>query len=94
MTTALLNTKNVCLTGAPLFTPPEVIRHSKYHADPAYVWAIGVVLFEILHGFLPFGNQDEILRDYVKAKPTLSSGKHDRHLFTDKTDMSDRKSSK
>uniref|UniRef100_A0A8C2HIS9 non-specific serine/threonine protein kinase n=1 Tax=Cyprinus carpio TaxID=7962 RepID=A0A8C2HIS9_CYPCA len=63
--------------GAPLFTPPEVIRHSKYHADPAYVWAIGVVLFEILHGFLPFGNQDEILRDYVKAKPTLSSACHD-----------------
>ncbi|XP_026077876.1 serine/threonine-protein kinase MARK2-like isoform X1 [Carassius auratus] len=63
--------------GAPLFTPPEVIRHTKFDAEPAYVWAIGVVLFEILHGYLPFGSKDEILRDYVKAKPTLSSACHD-----------------
>ncbi|XP_016094734.1 serine/threonine-protein kinase pim-3-like, partial [Sinocyclocheilus grahami] len=63
--------------GAPLYTPPEVIGHTKFYAEPAYVWAIGVVLFEILHGYLPFGSQDEILRDYVKAKLTLSSACHD-----------------
>ncbi|KTF77125.1 hypothetical protein cypCar_00015867 [Cyprinus carpio] len=59
--------------GAPLCTPPEVIRNTTFHANPAYVWAIGVVLFEILHGYLPFESQDEILRGYVQAKLTLSS---------------------
>ncbi|KAI2659313.1 Serine/threonine-protein kinase pim-1 [Labeo rohita] len=59
--------------GAKLYTPPEVIMHTKFDAEPAYVWAIGIVLFEILHGYLPFRDQDEILRGYLKAKQSLSS---------------------
>ncbi|XP_016134286.1 serine/threonine-protein kinase pim-1-like [Sinocyclocheilus grahami] len=63
--------------GAPLCTPPEVIRNTTFHANPAYVWAVGAVLFEILHGYLPFESQDKILRGYVQAKPTLSSACRD-----------------
>ncbi len=92
--TALLNAKKMYLTGAPLCTPPEVIENTTFQANPSYVWALGVVLFEILHGYLPFESQDEILHGYIQAKPTLSSGKHNRHLFTisvsDEKYMSDR----
>ncbi len=89
--TALLNAKDVSLTGAPLCTPPEVIGDTTFHANPAYVWAVGVLLFEILHGYLPFESQAKILRGYVQAKPTLSSGKHNRHLFTISVSVSDGK---
>ncbi|XP_026131746.1 5'-AMP-activated protein kinase catalytic subunit alpha-2-like [Carassius auratus] len=63
--------------GAPFCTPPEVLMHTTFHANPAYVWAVGVVLFEILHGYLPFESQDEILRGYVQTKLTLSSACRD-----------------
>ncbi|KAL0181602.1 hypothetical protein M9458_024008, partial [Cirrhinus mrigala] len=59
--------------GAKLYTPPEVMMHTKFHAEPAYVWAIGIVLFEILHGYLPFKDEDKILLGYLKAKQSLSS---------------------
>ncbi|XP_043108183.1 serine/threonine-protein kinase pim-1-like [Puntigrus tetrazona] len=77
--TAVLNAKNVSLAGAALCTPPEVMQHATFHANPAYVWAVGLVLFEILHGYLPFETHAKILHGCVQIKPTLSLGKHNRH---------------
>ncbi|XP_056094641.1 serine/threonine-protein kinase pim-2-like [Rhinichthys klamathensis goyatoka] len=68
--------------GADLYTPPEVLRDTVFYAEPAYVWAVGVVLFEILHRHLPFKTLNGILRDYLDTSLTLSSGKHNRHLCT------------
>ncbi|XP_043107596.1 serine/threonine-protein kinase pim-3-like [Puntigrus tetrazona] len=61
--------------GAALCTPPEVMQHATFHANPAYVWAVGLVLFEILHGYLPLETSAKILHGCVQIKPTLSLGK-------------------
>ncbi|XP_043091991.1 serine/threonine-protein kinase pim-2-like [Puntigrus tetrazona] len=59
--------------GATLCTPPEVMRDSTFHAGPAYVWAVGMMLFQILHGYLPFKSKDKILCNCTPVIRTLSS---------------------
>ena len=40
-------------------TPSEIIREQPY--DPSIdVWTIGVLLYELLHGYSPFGNSENI----------------------------------
>ncbi|XP_039543921.1 serine/threonine-protein kinase pim-2-like [Pimephales promelas] len=63
--------------GAPLYTPPEVLRDEVFCAEPAYVWTVGVVLFKILHNDLPFKPFDGILHDSLNTSPALSSACRD-----------------
>ncbi|XP_043091985.1 LOW QUALITY PROTEIN: serine/threonine-protein kinase pim-3-like [Puntigrus tetrazona] len=58
--------------GPTLCTPPEVMRDSTFHAGPAYVWAVGMILFRILHGYLPFKSKDKILCNCTPVIRTLS----------------------
>ncbi|TRZ01111.1 hypothetical protein DNTS_007837, partial [Danionella cerebrum] len=40
--------------GAFMCCPPEVYRHQKFYAVPTSCWALGVVLFYLVNGDLPF----------------------------------------
>eukprot|EP00931_Biecheleriopsis_adriatica_P088654 TRINITY_DN62924_c0_g1_i1.p1 TRINITY_DN62924_c0_g1~~TRINITY_DN62924_c0_g1_i1.p1 ORF type:complete len:454 (+),score=104.69 TRINITY_DN62924_c0_g1_i1:82-1443(+) len=44
------------LTGTPQYTAPEVIQRCEYTCSVDW-WALGVLMFELLVGPLPFGNQ-------------------------------------
>ncbi|KAL0146512.1 hypothetical protein M9458_058143, partial [Cirrhinus mrigala] len=59
--------------GSDAYTPPEVIRQSVFHAEAANVWAMGILLFEIMHEYLPFESFDQIKQGYIKMDPTLST---------------------
>ncbi|XP_056322389.1 serine/threonine-protein kinase pim-3-like [Danio aesculapii] len=63
--------------GAFLYTPPEILRHHKFHANPAYVWAIGIVLYEILHGDLPFHDRQSVMFGPIRKNPKLSAACQD-----------------
>ncbi|RXN09817.1 serine threonine- kinase pim-3-like protein [Labeo rohita] len=63
--------------GSDAYTPYEVIRQSVFHAEAANVWAMGVLLFEIMHRYLPFDSFDEIQHGYIRMDPTLSTACHD-----------------
>ncbi|KAL0152567.1 hypothetical protein M9458_052290, partial [Cirrhinus mrigala] len=63
--------------GSDPYTPPEVIGQSVFHAEAADVWAMGVLLFEIMHRYLPFESFDEIQHGYINMDPTLSTACHD-----------------
>ncbi|XP_016305327.1 serine/threonine-protein kinase pim-3-like [Sinocyclocheilus anshuiensis] len=63
--------------GSDAYTPPEVLGQSIFHAAAADVWALAVLLFEIIHRYLPFESFDAIQHGYVRVDPTLSTACHD-----------------
>uniref|UniRef100_A0A1D1Z9P0 non-specific serine/threonine protein kinase n=1 Tax=Anthurium amnicola TaxID=1678845 RepID=A0A1D1Z9P0_9ARAE len=58
--------------GSPSYVAPEVIIHKKYEGAAADVWSCGVVLFELLAGFLPFEdrNTTNLYRKISRAQYT------------------------
>ena len=65
------------------YTPPEIIRQQPYDYS-VDIWTIGVLLYELLHGYSPFGNSeknnsDEIIRNIII----------DKYIIDDKLNLSD-----
>jgi serine/threonine protein kinase len=50
--------------GSPSYAAPEIVGRKLYEGPPVDVWSLGVVLFAMLAGFLPFhsstGNKQEL----------------------------------
>lgn len=44
--------------GSPCYAPPEMFSGEHYDPEKVDVWALGVVLYAMLVGFLPFDDQD------------------------------------
>merc|ERR1712137_784876 len=54
------------MVGTPHYMAPEVMRGKGYGTD-VDVWALGVILFELVVGYLPFGENMEQTADVCKA---------------------------
>ena len=71
------------VVGRPSHTAPEVARRQPYEGPPVDVWALGVMLFSMVCGRLPFGPQpvshqlpalpDETSMELARLLPTLLS---------------------
>ena len=59
------------LCGSPLYMAPEILSYKEY-TDKADLWSIGVILYEMLMGKLPFEGKSiyEIMRQ-IKTKPIV-----------------------
>ncbi|XP_048032415.1 serine/threonine-protein kinase pim-2-like isoform X2 [Megalobrama amblycephala] len=55
--------------GAPTYCPPEVLTEPRFHAIPTNVWALGVLLYKMVNGCLPFRSRREI----TQAKITFQN---------------------
>jgi len=46
--------------GSPSFVAPEIIKKIPYDGKACDVWGLGVVLYAMLYGFLPFGDDSDM----------------------------------
>ncbi|XP_053360394.1 uncharacterized protein LOC128530458 [Clarias gariepinus] len=60
------------LEGSPAFSPSEWVEHSMYFGLPALFWGLGVLLFELVCGKLPFCNEEEIVKGNLPSVALLS----------------------
>ncbi|XP_058260572.1 serine/threonine-protein kinase pim-3-like isoform X2 [Hemibagrus wyckioides] len=58
--------------GTVFFAPPEWIFHGGYMGVPATIWGLGILLFHVLSGDLPFASPDDLNDGYLNALPDLS----------------------
>ena len=58
--------------GSLCYTCPEIIDDNPYNPELADVWSLGVILYVLICGYLPFSDEDDI-----KNKNLISSGNID-----------------
>jgi len=58
--------------GTHLYAPPEWLEQGEYTAEGATVWSLGVILFVMLQGDLPFSSIKDIVRGEFKFRKNCS----------------------
>ncbi|XP_067408481.1 serine/threonine-protein kinase pim-2 isoform X2 [Emydura macquarii macquarii] len=63
--------------GTRVYSPPEWVGFQQYHALPAAVWSLGILLYDMACGDVPFQRDDEILATQLRYPEPLSDGCQD-----------------
>lgn len=67
--------------GTRQYKPPEYIKFKRYTAQASTVWALGILLYDMCNGQLPFETEQEILEYNLQVKSNMSE--EYRHILFD-----------
>ena len=69
-------------TGTRAICPPEYFIEDLYIPEPATVWSLGIILFDMVHNTVPFVDEEDIVEVNFVDKEKVEVSKDCNHLIT------------
>ena len=79
--TYLHNTDYTDFQGTRVYSPPEWIKYKRYKADGLTVWSLGILLYNMLCGDIPYETDEQILKAALVWSSQLNLSQEAKNLI-------------